>query len=75
MEQKSPEQPHTELNNILHIRKTSALQTVNPKEREKDTAVPHAEEEAYMEGVEAWRILEVRSHLNHHADFGEWLVR
>lgn len=54
--------------------RTPAWQIIKAEERGKHTPVPHAEEEAYTEEVEAWRISEARSHLFHHADFDEWLV-
>ncbi|KAG9661608.1 hypothetical protein KCU95_g14351, partial [Aureobasidium melanogenum] len=61
MEQTSSKQSHTDQNTNL------------PEDRKKYSLEPNAEEEAYMEEVEAWRISEVRSHLIHHADFEEWL--
>ncbi|KAH0353661.1 hypothetical protein KCU83_g2921, partial [Aureobasidium melanogenum] len=74
-EQSSLKQLHTDQNISLHVQMTSALQTIRPEERKNCTLEPNAEEEAYMEEVEACRISEVRSHLIHHADFEEWLVR
>ncbi|KAG9588377.1 hypothetical protein KCU77_g7478, partial [Aureobasidium melanogenum] len=70
----SSKQSHTDQNISLHVQKTSVLQTIRPEDWKNCTLEPNAEEEAYVEEVEAWRISEVRGHLSHHADFDGWLV-
>lgn len=74
MEWNSSKQLHTDQNISLYVQKTSALHTIRPEERKEYKLGPNAEEEAYMEEVEAWRTSEVRNHLIHHTDFDGWLV-